>query len=899
MKMHSLQGAWTVHGNGFAGRTAMIPGTLDENSIGFPDEGGNQWHPETTLENEAEFTGQRHILTRLTRNVTYEGPAWYTRTVSIPEGRLDGRVFLEVERSRELSLAVNGQTVPAIVPGTVSTPHVFEVTDMVQPGDNTVTLCCDNSYPTWPHDAIVFSSAATDETQTNWNGLLGYVRLRFEQENFISSLRAYPAEDTADVLVELDCTSPYSGTVFLHSPVFAREDALQVTLPTGRHALRFDKIPLLPGAARWDEGEGVLHDLTVAGDGLSPLSVRFGLRTFTAKAGRLAMNGRHFFLRSEANCCVFPQTGHMPMDVESWMGILSMYRSYGVNSMRFHSHCPPEAAFAAADTLGMLMQPELSHWNPRTAFEDEKSWAYYQLEMTQILRMAANHPSFVMMTWGNELVAGALGHKRMSLLLQRARSIDPTRLYAQGSNNHYGQIGADPASDFYTSANVYGAQMRATSSEMRGYVNAQYPGSATNYDAVVAGLREEFSGPVFSFEVGQYEVLPDFDEWEHHVGVTRPDNYRHIRERVEHIGWMPDWKRRVEATGELSLLAYREEIESVLRSETLSGISLLGLQDFPGQGTALVGMLNAHLQPKPFPFAQPDRFRSFFSDVVPLILLPKYTVLSSEPIAMQLKLANYGKVPLTETCTVQLMAGDKVLVAHVFEEATYACGKLSLVGDLTFPMVTTEVPLRLQLVVTVGQAENRYPLWVYPDKTLVVPSSVVMTQSAQEARQALKAGRKVFYTPPATDEHFPNSIRTQFTTDFWSVGTFPKQEGFMGLLVEPTHPVMSGFPTEFHTNWQWWPMCQGRAMVLPQNTTALVTGLDCYARMRNLGLLVEGVVGQGQMMISSMGLLQMQEYPEVRALLQSILDYMDSEAFHPEQQLTDLPGCANGENCLP
>ena len=111
----------------------------------------------------------------------------------------------------------------------------------------------------------------------------------------------------------------------------------------------------------------------------------------------------------------------------------------------------------------------------------------------------------------------------------------------------------------------------------------------------------------------------------------------------------------------------------------------------------------------------------------------------------------------------------------------------------------------------------------------------------------------------------------------------------MGLLVDPEHPVLSGFPTEFHSNWQWWPMCQGRAMVLPQNTTALVTGLDCYARMRNLGLLVEGVAGQGQLMISSMGLLQMQEYPEVRALLQSILDYMDSEAFHPEQQLTDLP----------
>ena len=109
------------------------------------------------------------------------------------------------------------------------------------------------------------------------------------------------------------------------------------------------------------------------------------------------------------------------MDVGSWKGILQKYRDYGVNCMRFHSHCPPEAAFTAADEMGMLMQPELSHWDPEHAFESEEARAYYRTELRQILRSLACHPSFVMLTFGNELQAGETGHAFMDTLLKEAR----------------------------------------------------------------------------------------------------------------------------------------------------------------------------------------------------------------------------------------------------------------------------------------------------------------------------------------------------------------------------------------------------------------------------------------------------------------------------------------------
>ena len=157
------------------------------------------------------------------------------------------------------------------------------------------------------------------------------------------------------------------------------------------------------------------------------------------------------------------------------------------------------------------MQPELSHWTPKDAFESESSFGYYRTELAQVLRMLANHPSFVMLSFGNELQAGVKGHERMRELLQLARETDATRLYADASNSHYGAIGCEQASDFYTSSNFYDWQLRGAFANMEGYINGCYPSAGKNYDAAMEQLRKEYKKQVFGFEVGQLEVLPDFD----------------------------------------------------------------------------------------------------------------------------------------------------------------------------------------------------------------------------------------------------------------------------------------------------------------------------------------------------------------------------------------------------
>lgn len=907
----SLHGMWTADiGDGKA-YPMQLPGTLDENRIGYKDTGANQWHPDVALGNQDEAFQTGIIATRFTRRYTYEGAAKLTRRIDADlwkeikeEIKGTKRIFLEAERSRVVKLLVDGKEVTDFIKPSISTSHVFEVTGLLKENSE-LMLISDNSYPGLPRDAIVYSSAATDETQTNWNGILGYLRLRTEEQVFLDEICVYPVKNTITVRMKLYASTPYQGTVCVCCDALKEDAIQQVSTSEAVTEVIFENLSLKETVQRWDLEEGNLYSLSVSMDEGEEKKVTFGVRDFgDGGMGRLAINGRVIFLRSEANCAEFPETGHPPMTVDAWLEILERYRSYGVNCVRFHSHCPPEAAFSAADRIGMLMQPELSHWNPKDAFESEESYQYYKTELVQILKLLANHPSFVMMTFGNELHATGKGHERMRKLLQLAKKIDPTRLYADASNGHYGMEGCEAENDFYTSSNYYEQELRGTYAEMKGYMNHAYPNACRNYDAAMRELRKEYAKPVFSFEVGQFEVLPDFEELEEFKGISEPANLQLIQKRVDKQGLTKDWKKYVEATGELSRIGYREEIEAVMRTKEMSGISLLGLQDFPGQGTALVGMMNSHLQPKPYEFAKPEHFRSFFRDELPLVLLPKYTWENTEKLVAKVQVANFGKGEICgkpeyeltiqqedtkESSPAGCERGKEILARGVCKQVSCPQGKLTDAGtiEIMLPSLAIEKPMRLNLMVHIGEHSNQYPVWVYPQTTPACLKEVYETTYLDEkAKEILMDGGSVYLTPPSTKEALPSSIQAQFTSDFWSVGTFAGQEGAMGQLIDSSHPIFERFPTEFHTNWQWWAMATQRAIILPQRYEAIITEMDSYAFLRPMAQLLECRCQNGRLMLSTMGLQNLQQYPEARALQDAIYQYMASDQFMPKQEIS-------------
>ena len=877
-----LSGVWHCE---IPGQSAPVrlPGTLDESGIGWPDDPTKQWKVDE-VRRIGFYRDGDPIVTRLTRKFTFEGQARMTRTMDweLPEGQ---RAFVEVERARHLRLLVNGHESPLYEPASLSAPCCFEVTGLVT-GHDEFTFLSDNSYPSWPRDAIVYSSAASDESQTNWNGLLGFFRLRTERQAFIGHVRVYPHGRTLDVCVALDSLSPWHGVLRVTSEALEKPFSAEVDIPQGRHKIRLPNLAVRPDAPLWDLQEGNLHFLSVSGPELESRTVSFGLRDFEARNGHLTLNGRRVFLRSEANCAVFPETGYCPMEAGVWKEILLKYQAYGVNCMRFHSHCPPEAAFTAADELGMLMQPELSHWDPEHAFETKQSQQYYRAELMAILRHLANHPSFVMLTFGNELHANEAGHAFMDTLLASAREYDGTRLYANGSNVHYGETGTDPASDFYTAMTYLGRDMRATCDGPKGWLNHEYPDPRRNYDQTVAAIREESNQPVFSFEVGQYEVLPDFDEIKDYQEVTSPDNLKHIQKKVHEKGLEKVWQHMVNATGESSLLCYRAEAEAALRTEGYSGISLLGLQDFPGQGTALVGMMNAHLRQKPYDFARPERFAAFFRDALPLVLLAKFTYTAGETLTARVKMANYGKQALIGRPD-WVLEGNGVQYRGTLDKKTAPAGGLTDLGEISIFLDSIAGPQKLMLTVSFCGIGNTYPLWVYPDVRPVCPASVYECRTLDErAVQTLKNGGIVYLAPDSTPEALPHSIQAQFSPDFWSVCTFPRQAGGMGQLIDANHPIFRNFPTETYNNWQWWPMATQRAMILPGRISCIITEMDSYAFLRPMAKLFECRCENGRLLVSSLGLHQLAQYPEALALQQAVYSYLSSELFQPAQILS-------------
>ena len=881
MEMIDLSGLWQCE---IPGQTAEIclPGTLDESGIGYPDSTDRQWHPENASAIGLWQEGDP-IVTRLTRRFTYEGPVFFSRTLDwiVPRNR---RIFLECERARHLTLKVNGQAVPAQADTSISTPYVFELTGLMT-GHDALTFISDNSYPGWPYEAITRSSAAADETQTNWNGILGYLRLRMEKHVFMQEIRVYPHGQLLDVCVVINAALPWHGRIQLASEALSAERLIAADVPVGITEVWHRDLPLIHDVCCWDEEEGYLYQLTASAAGLDSRTVTFGVRDFRAVDGRFQLNGRTVFLRSETNCAVFPEKGHPPMDTEAWKQVLLSYRSYGVNCMRFHSHCPPEAAFTAADELGMLMQPELSSWDPKNTLATDVHQRYYRGELLQLLHMLANHPSFVMLTLGNELRAEEAGHAFMDMLLHTARAFDPTRLYANGSNTHFGFQGHDKASDFYTAMTYIDQDLRATSGDLLGWLNQQYPDFRTDYSHPMQALRRKTSQPVFSFEVGQYEVLPDFGELDDYHGVTDPANLRTFRDRVVQRGYMPRWQEEVAASGELSLLCYRAEMEAALRTEGFSGISLLGLQDFPGQGTALIGMMNAHLKPKPFAFAQPERFRAFFRETLPLVLLPRCTWLNTETLTADVHMANYGRSALTGI-PAWTLTGDGMALRGLWPEVTAQAGGLTDLGRLDIPLHVITQAQKLTLTIRFCGCVNSYSVWVYPDKKVVQPDTVHECRLLDdEALAVLASGGCVYLSPDATEEAMPRSVQCHFSPDFWNVCSFVKQSGTMGQLIDRRHPIFRDFPTDAHTDWQWWPMATQRAFILPENYQAIIAGLDSYAYLRPLAQLLECRCHGGRLLISSMGLQNLQQYPEARALLGSIYRYMASDAFEPEQSI--------------
>ncbi len=884
----SLAGEWEFALNAYNGGTdfsgtVSLPGTLDTNKQGT-------------------YNGSNDIE-RLSRLYKYTGPATYQKEWYISEQWAGKSVTLYMERSRETRVWVNGTEVTSDDRSILPVSQSYDITNSLKFGQyNTIAIQVDNSYSDLPAESILRSHMAADETQTNWNGIVGDFELQINDKVFIDDLRVYPNEDLTSVKVEADVTNTsdaaYTGVLTFSCPDTEKRTVSVALAPGESKTFTVSDYAMPENVKLWSEFDTPLYEMAASLDSGSTTTQTFGMRYFSKgeDGTSLTINGAEVFLRGETNCAVFPITGYAPMDEADWEELFTVYQSYGINFVRFHSWCPPDAAFQAADKLGLYLQPELSCWDGGMLDNDVKK-NYYSKEAHAIVKEYANHPSFVMLSFGNELSYSTENYQYADQLIGDLKQQDPTRLYAPGSNVGFGGTTPSSNTDFYTAQQFANIQARGSYGGLDGFVNQQAPSSDVNYDAVIEALAE-YHVPFFNFEVGQYQVFPDvLTETDQYTGVLAARNFEMILDKIEEKGLSEeDVENAINASGMLSRLAYKAEIEAALRTEDMSGIALLGIQDFCGQGTALVGMMNALGDPKPYDFADPEEFSSFFNPTVVLFESSKFTYKNSETLTGNLLLSNYSQDDISGEIKYQLSSQDGSVF---FEGATGAVnfkqGELTNAGQLSIPLDDVTEPTQFTLTVSCLDSKNSYHIWVYPDEGQADDGEVYVTESLDDtALSVLQNGGSVFISPTVVKTSIPDSLEGRFTTAFWSTWD-TSQPGTMGLLLDPSHPLFQKFPTDYYSDYQWWAVSRyGRPMNLEALTgkngekiEPVVKVLDGFTNLNNLGFLYEAKVGNGKIMVSSMNLENLKyEYPEAMALRNAIISYMNSDDFNPETELT-------------
>ena len=797
--------------------------------------------------------GQMKFPFFLTPDKHYVGNAWYERTVMVPKRWKGKPVMLYLERPHiETTVLVNGKRVGHLQ--SLSAPHVYDITPYIIYGKpNLLTIQVYNGI----ENVCVGqdSHSVTDQTQGNWNGIVGKIELR--QGPNIWRKRVVP--DIANGMV-----------------------AITINETTYR-------LPLGKDTVRWDEFHPQLYTRTVNYQGM-PVNVTFGLRELRVDGAQMLINNRPMYLRGTVGNCCFPETGYPPTDEASWERVLGQCKTWGINHIRFHSYCPPEAAFAVADRLGLYLQPEGPSW-PNHGVKLRSGMAIDQYLIDEGKRMIdeyGHHPSFCMMAAGNEPAGNWVPYTNE--WVQQMKAYDPTRLYCGASVG--GGWAWDDGSEYHVKAGARGLDWdrHAPHSDDDYYQQLQYP---RNYKG-----KEPNNSPIIAHEQGQWCAFPDFKEIPQYTGAYKAKNFEIFRDLLSDNGMAQQAENFLQASGRLQTLCYKYEIERNLRTKDYAGFQLLGLNDYSGQGTALVGVLNVHWLEKGY--CTKEDWTQFCSPVVPLAKFPKFVYTNDEMLQVPVELYNAsGKTLQQASCTYEVLGDSMADMAELCSKSLPE-GKNIELGVIKYDLKGFTTPTKLTLAVNVVDGDgteytNQWDFWVYPKHIpcdSVQCDSLLLTDTLDaKALKVLADGGDVLLTA-AGKIRYGNDVKHTYLPVFWNTSWFKMRPPHTtGAYIQSNHPVFSCFPTDDWQNLNWWELTN-RAQVInmaefPADYQPIVQPIDTWHVSRKLGMLLEARVLNGRLLMTTMDITRdLDHRPVARQLRYSILRYMASADFCPTIRVT-------------
>jgi hypothetical protein len=875
----------------------QLPGSMTSNGKGYDITLETPWTG--SIFDSAYFKNTEYAKYRKPGNIKvpfwlqpvkyYKGPAWYQKTVTIPNTWKGKGIELFIERSHwETTVWVDNK--PIGMENSLGTPHVFDLTETLTPGTHQLTIRIDNRVK--EIEVGQNSHSVSDHTQSNWNGMVGQLLLTTRPVIFIQEVQVYPDLQTKQVTAKLTIRRPAGKPEKASIELIATSTSLQaekltplrkeVTL-TGDSITLQIVYPMGAAPLLWDEFKPNLYSLHVrltTGKGVAEeKKISFGMREFATKGTQFTMNGRPAFLRGTLECAIFPKTGYPPTDVASWTRIFEVCKSYGLNHMRFHSWCPPEAAFEAADQAGFYLQLESSSWANQgvTIGDGSPLDRYIYAESERMVKSYGNHPSFCMLTYGNE-PAGKNHVTYLTNYVKYWQEKDPRRLYTTAAG-----WPVIPESDYNSTPDP---RIQAWGAGLKSLINSQPPRSNYDWSDTIA----KWQRPTVSHEIGQWCVYPDFKEIAKYDGVLKAKNFEIFQERLRDHGMASLADSFLLASGKLQALCYKADIEAALRTPGFGGFQLLDLHDFPGQGTALVGVLNPFWEDKGYITGK--EYSRFCNTTVPLARLPKMVYLNNEELRVPVEVAHFGETEMKEVTPTWTLsdASGKTVFNGQLARTNIALGNAIKLGEIRQSLSSINQPGKLVLTMGIGNYQNTWDIFVYPSSLPTSKDDILVTQQLDDkALQALRRGGNVLLTlkKGSIKPDKGGDVKIGFSSIFWNTAwTNGQAPTTLGILCNPNHPALQAFPTEYHSNWQWWDaMSHSNAIrldAIAPDLKPIVRVIDDWVTAQPLGLLFECRVGKGRLLVSGIDLLENQDKrPEARQLLHSLRRYMASNAFQP------------------
>jgi Beta-galactosidase/beta-glucuronidase len=880
-----------------------LPGSMVENLKGFDIDlktkftgsiYDSSWYFNPKMEKYRQ-PGNIKMPFWLTQLKHYVGLAWYQKDVVIPSSWKGERMILFLERPHFIT-RVWVDNVEIGTQNSLTVPHVFDITSAIKPGKHRITVRIDNRMK--DIDVGQNSHSVTDHTQGNWNGMVGALQLRAGSSVWFDDIQVYPNLKNKTALVKIKVmnakNAPVSGKITLSARSFNSNKSHSISpleIPftvSGNENEVTATLQMGEGMLTWDEFDPALYNLSatlMVGKDTDAKNVEFGMREMSIQGKYFYVNGHKTVLRGTVENCLFPLTGYAPMDEASWERVFRICKAYGLNHVRFHSFCPPEAAFQAADRVGMYLQPEGPSW-PNHSTQLGKGLPidnYLMDETKRMVKAYGNYASFTFLSAGNEPRGAWVPW--VSKFVDYWKATDSRRLYTGASvGNGWAW---QPKSQYHVKAGARGLTW-----------SGGRPESMSDYRDKIDTVKQ----PYVSHETGQWCVFPNFDEIKKYTGVTRAKNFELFKEDLADNDMADLSHEFLMASGKLQALCYKHEIEKTLRTPDYAGFQLLGLNDYSGQGTALVGVLDAFWDDKGY--VTGPQFRRFCNSTVPLVRMDKFVFRNNETLDAKVEVAHFGKDALSNAKTIWRIkdAYGLILKQGVLSVKNIPVGNNLDLGELKLDLSEFQTAAKLNLEIAIEGTDfvNDWDFWVYPVQNQQVSiAGIYVTDSLDaKATKILTDGGKVLILAAGKIKYGKDVVQ-QYQPVFWNTSWFKMRPPHTtGVFINNYHSVFKDFVTESWDNMQWWELInKAQTMLLsdfPKGFQPIVQPIDTWFINRKLAMLFEANVGKGKLLMTSCDLKKnLAERPVAESLYRSIVNYMQSDKFHPEksvdiQQISDL-----------